>query len=186
MGGRRRFRAPAPFPRRAHDSQQDRRRPGLTDRRAAQTTGKGRPGRRSRIHRRRAGARGRRAAGELRDPPHPRERRPGAPRTRETPQGVVHEVRGVPARRTVAVGLHPLADRHGSGSRGRLLARRPLPQPAARACVRHGDDGRRGGRVPSGVRRTRHPRQDAHRQRHRVHHQTDQRHPGAFRTHARA
>ncbi len=186
MGGRRRFRAPAPFPRRAHDSQQDRRRPGLTDRRTEQTTGKGRPGRRSRIHRRRAGARGRRAAGELRDPPHPRERRPGAPRTRETPQGVVHEVRGVPARRTVAVGLHPLADRHGSGSRGRLPARRPLPQPAARACVRHGDDGRRGGRVPSGVRRTRHPRQDAHRQRHRVHHQTDQRHPGAFRTHARA
>lgn len=60
------------------------------------------------------------------------------------------------------------------------------PQPAARACVRHGDDGRRAGRVPSGVRRTRHPRQDAHRQRHRVHHQTDQRHPGAFRTHARA
>lgn len=186
MGGRRRFRAPAPFPRRAHDSQQDRRRPGLTDRRTEQTTGKGRPGRRSRIHRRRAGARGRRAAGELRDPPHPRERRPGAPRTRETPQGVVHEVRGVPARRTVAVGLHPLADRHGSGSRGRLLARRPLPQPAARACVRHGDDGRRAGRVPSGVRRTRHPRQDAHRQRHRVHHQTDQRRPGAFRTHARA
>lgn len=185
MGRRRRFRAPAPFPRRAHDSQ-GRRRPGLTDRRAAQTTGKGRPGRRSRIHRRRAGARGRRAAGELRDPPHPRGRRPGAPRTRETPQGVVHEVRGVPARRTVAVGLHALADRHGSGSRGRLLARRPLPQPAARACVRHGDDGRRGGRVPSGVRRARHPRQDAHRQRHRVHHQTDQRHPGAFRTHARA
>lgn len=186
MGRRRRFRAPAPFPRRAHDSQQDRRRPGLADRRAAQTTGKGRPGRRSRIHRRQAGARGRQAAGELHDPPHPRERRPGAPRTRETPQGIVHEVRGVPARRTVAVGLHPLADRHGSGSRGRLPARRPLPQPAARACVRHGDDGRRAGRVPSGVRRTRHPRQDAHRQRHRVHHQTDQRHPGAFRTHARA
>lgn len=36
------------------------------------------------------------------------------------------------------------------------------------------------------MRRTRHPRQDAHRQRHRVHHQTDQRRPGAFRTHARA
>lgn len=185
MGRRRRFRAPAPFPRRAHDSQ-GRRRPGLTDRRTAQTTGKGRPGRRNRIHRRQAGARGRRAAGELRDPPHPRERRPGAPRTRETPQGVVHEVRGVPARRTAAVGLHPLADRHGSGSRGRLPARRPLPQPAARACVRHGDDGRRAGHVPSGVRRTRHPRQDAHRQRHRIHHQTDQRRPGAFRTHARA
>lgn len=74
MGRRRRFRAPAPFPRRAHDSQQDRRRPGLADRRAAQTTGKGRPGRRSRIHRRQAGARRRQAAGELHDPPHPRER----------------------------------------------------------------------------------------------------------------
>lgn len=85
MGRRRRFRAPAPFPRRAHDSQ-GRRRPGLTDRRTAQTTGKGRPGRRSRIHRRQAGARGRQAAGELHDPPHPRERRPGAPRTRETPK----------------------------------------------------------------------------------------------------
>ena len=34
MGRRRRFRAPAPFPRRAHNSQQDRRRPGLADRRA--------------------------------------------------------------------------------------------------------------------------------------------------------
>ena len=99
------------------------------------------------------------------DPP-----RAGHPRTEETPEVVLHPVRGRIPQPDVANRLHPLPPRRRAGCRDPQLPRRPLPLPAG---LRRLPAGHRPGCRRHLPRRRHPPRptsQHALRQRHGLHH----------------
>ena len=115
----------------------------------------------------------------LHDPPHPSGHGPGRGRTQETAAQLVCQVRGRAAQRDVAVGFHALAAGRRHGRADPHLARRPLAHGAPVARHGVGDRRARGPHVPRMLRRARHARLDAHRQRLRLHQQAHRGRQGA-------